>query len=420
MRRLAGSWIFLIVLLVIDIYVFQALKAVADTWAPRTRLIVFAVYWGVSVLSFALMLSITFTNYESWHRLLRTYAFAIVIGLFLAKLLASMFFLVDDVRRVFQWAGSFIFPSWNPKNTAEATGTGISRSMFLSWAGLAVGGGLFTSLLYGFGNKYKYNLQRIALSFAHLPEAFKGFKIIHVSDIHSGSFTDKEAVMKGIEKINAQNADVVLFTGDLVNYHADEMKEYMDVFSQVKAKHGVYATLGNHDYGFPTGATKEEVRAKQLANAAGVVEVHRKLGWKTLSNEHVEIERNGEKIAILGVDNTSGKMNFPSFGRLPDAHAAAAHIPFKILMSHDPSHWNHEITSQFKDIALTLSGHTHGMQFGVELPGFRWSPVKYVYKQWAGLYEEAQQKLYVNRGFGFIGYPGRVGILPEITLIELT
>ncbi len=419
MRRLAGSWIFLIVLLAIDIYVFQALRTVADTWAPRTRTIVFGAYWGVSVLSFVLMLSITFTNYESWHRLLRTYAFAIVIGLFLAKLLASMFFLVDDVRRVFQWAGSFIFPSWNPKNTAEATGTGITRSMFLSWAGLAVGGGLFTSLLYGFGNKYKYNLQKIALSFAHLPEAFKGFKIIHVSDIHSGSFTDKEAVMKGIEKINAQNADVVLFTGDLVNYHADEMKDYMDVFSQVKAKHGVYATLGNHDYGFPTGATKEEVRAKQLANAAGVVEVHRKLGWKTLSNEHVEIERNGEKIAIMGVDNTSGKMNFPSFGRLADTHAAAKDVPFKILMSHDPSHWNHEITSQFKDIALTLSGHTHGMQFGVELPGFRWSPVKYVYKQWAGLYEEAQQKLYVNRGFGFIGYPGRVGILPEITLIEL-
>ncbi|RXK62401.1 metallophosphoesterase [Lacibacter luteus] len=418
MRRLAGSWIFLLVLLVIDIYVFQALKAVADTWTPRTKLIVFGLYWGVSVLSIALMLGITFTNYESWHRLLRTYAFAIVIGLFLAKLLASMFFLIDDVRRVVQWVGSLFVPSWNPKNTAE--GTGITRSMFLSWAGLAVGGGLFTSLLYGFGNKYKYNLQKIALTFAHLPEAFKGFKIIHVSDIHSGSFTDKEAVMKGIEKINAQKADVVLFTGDLVNYHADEMKDYMDVFSKLEAKHGVYATLGNHDYGFPTGATKEEVKQKQLANAAGVVEVHRKLGWKTLSNEHVELERNGEKIAILGVDNTSGKMNFPSFGRLPDTHAAAKDIPFKILMSHDPSHWNHEITPNFKDIALTLSGHTHGMQFGVELPGFRWSPVKYVYKQWAGLYEEAQQKLYVNRGFGFIGYPGRVGILPEITLIELT
>lgn len=418
MRRLAGSWIFLIIFLLIDIYVFQALRAVADTWVPRTRLIVFAAYWGISILSFALMLSITFTNYETWHKLLRTYAFAVVIGLFLAKLLASAFFLVDDVRRVVQWAGSFIFPSWNPKTAG--TGTGITRSMFLSWAGLAVGGGLFTSLIYGFGNKYKYNLQKIAMSFTHLPNAFKGFKIIHVSDIHSGSFTDKEAVRKGIDKINEQQADVVLFTGDLVNYSADEMKDYIDVFSELKATHGVYATLGNHDYGFPTGATREEVKAKQLANAKGVVDVHKQLGWKTLSNEHVVLEKDGEQIAILGVDNTSAKVNFPSFGKLSETHAAAKDIPFKILMSHDPSHWNAEVTSEFKDIALTLAGHTHGMQFGVEIPGFRWSPVKYVYKQWAGLYEEAQQKLYVNRGFGFIGYPGRVGILPEITLIELS
>lgn len=418
MRRLAGSWIFLLIFLLVDIYVFQALRTVADSWAPRTRYIVYAVYWGISIISFALMLSITFTNYEAWHKLLRTYAFAVVIGLFLAKMLASAFFLVDDVRRVVQWAGSFIFPNWNPKNTGTANG--ITRSMFLSWAGLAVGGGLFTSLLYGFGNKYKYNLQKIALSFGNLPAAFKGFKIIHVSDIHSGSFTDKEAVRKGIDKINAQEADVVLFTGDLVNYSAAEMKEYMDMFAAVKAKHGVYATLGNHDYGFPTGASREEVRQKQLANAAEVMDVHKQLGWKTLSNEHVMIEKEGQQIAILGVDNTSAKANFPSFGKLYEAHAAAKESPFKILMSHDPSHWNSEVTSQFKDIDLTLSGHTHGMQFGVEIPGFRWSPVKYVYKQWAGLYEEANQKLYVNRGFGFIGYPGRVGILPEITLIELT
>ena len=198
------------------------------------------------------------------------------------------------------------------------------------------------------------------------------------------------------------------------------MTDYLDVFSALKAKHGVYATLGNHDYGFPTGASREEVRQKQLSNAAGVMDVHKKLGWKTLSNEHVMIEKDGQQIAILGVDNTSAKANFPSFGKLPQTHAAAKDSPFKILMSHDPSHWNSEVTSQFKDIDLTLSGHTHGMQFGVEIPGFRWSPVKYVYKQWAGLYEEANQKLYVNRGFGFIGYPGRVGILPEITLIELT
>lgn len=418
MRRLAGSWIFLLVLILVDIYVYQALKSVAANWQPKTRWIVLGTYWGISILSIALMLSIVFTNYENWHKLLRTYAFAVVIGLFLAKLLASAFFLVDDVRRVVQWAGSFFIPSWNPKNTGDATG--ITRSVFLSWAGLAVGGGLFTSLLYGFGNKYKYNLQKIALSFTNLPAAFKGFKIIHISDIHSGSFTDKQAVMRGIEKINQQNADIILFTGDLVNNAAEEMNEYMEVFSSLKAKHGVYSTLGNHDFGFPTGATKEEVRQKQISNAEAVQKVHAELGWKLLRNEHVLIEQNGEQIALLGVDNTSAKANFPSFGKLTETHTPAKEAPFKILMSHDPSHWNAEVTSTFTDIDLTLAGHTHGMQFGVEIPGFKWSPVKYVYKQWAGLYEQANQKLYVNRGFGFIGYPGRVGILPEITLIELS
>ncbi len=418
MKRLAGSWIFLLILLLVDIYVFQALKSVAISWAPKTRMIVYGVYWSLSVFSFAVLLSIVFTNYESWHKLLRTYAFVTVIGFFLAKLLASTFFMVDDVRRVFQWAGSFIFPKWNPKNNGDMAG--ITRSMFISWAGLAVGGGLFSSLMYGFGNKYRYNLQKLVLNFRNLPAAFKGFKIIHISDIHSGSFTDKAAVMKGVEKINNQNADIILFTGDLVNYAADEMKEYMDVFSELKAKHGVYATLGNHDYGFPTGATKEEVRQKQLANAQAVKEVHKQLGWKLLSNDHAVIERDGHHIAVLGIDNTSAKANFPSFGKLPETYEAIKDAPFKILMSHDPSHWNAEVTTNYSDIDLTLAGHTHGMQFGVEIPGFRWSPVKYFYKQWAGLYEQDNQKLYVNRGFGFIGYPGRVGILPEITLIELS
>jgi hypothetical protein len=417
MRRFTGSWIFLLILIVVDIYVFQALKSVAIGWAPRTRWTVYSIYWGISALSMILMLSIMFTNYENWHKLLRTYAFATVIGLFLAKLLASAFFAMDDIRRLVQWAGSFVFPSWHPKNNGSVGG--IKRSMFLSWAGLALGGGLFSSLLYGFGNKYRYQLQKLALGFSNLPAAFKGFKIIHISDIHSGSFTDKDAVMKGIEKINRQQPDVILFTGDLVNYHAEEMEEYIDIFSQLKAKHGVYATLGNHDYGFPVAETAAEQKQMQLANAAGVLKVHEQLGWKTLSNEHVVIEREGEKIAVLGVDNTSYKSRFPSFGKLKDAHEPAKNIPFKILMSHDPSHWDGEVVKHYPDIDLTLSGHTHGMQFGVEIPGFRWSPVKYVYRQWAGLYEQAGQRLYVNRGFGFIGYPGRVGILPEITLIEL-
>jgi predicted MPP superfamily phosphohydrolase len=418
MQRMAGSWIFLLILLVVDLYVFQALKSISEAWSPRSRWLLYGIYWGITVFSFALMISISYTSYESWHRLLRTYAFAVIIGLFLAKLLASMFFAIDDLRRLVQWAGSFIFPAWNPKN--DGAETGISRSTFLSWMGLAVGGGLFGSLIYGFGNKYRYNLQRVALQFPNLPASFKGFKILHISDIHSGSFTDKEAVQRGIDTINQQLPDVILFTGDLVNYSADEMTDYMDVFGALAAKHGVFATLGNHDYGFPNGETRAEVEQKQLANAAAVKEVHAKLGWKTLSNEHQLIERNNEKIAILGVDNTSAKANFPSFGKLELAHAGTQDVPFKILMSHDPSHWEAEVTSNYNDIDLTLAGHTHGMQFGVEIPGFKWSPVKYVYRQWAGLYEQARQKLYINRGFGFIGYPGRVGILPEITLIELS
>ena len=418
MQRLAGSWIFIIILLAVDIYVFQAIKSVTISAAPRTRWIIYGTYWGISILVVSLMLSLVFTNYETWHRTLRTYLFAGIIGLFFAKLIASAFFLVDDMRRIVQWVASFIMPSLNPKNTG--TGTGITRSAFISWLGIAAGGGLFSSLIYGFGNKYRYNVKKIPMKFPNLPSSFAGFKVIHISDIHSGSFTDKQAVMKGVELINNQNPDVILFTGDLVNYHADEMKEYMDVFGALKATHGVYATLGNHDYGFPQGETREETKQMQLANAAAVVEVHKQLGWKTLSNEHSIIERDGEHIAILGVDNTSYKTRFPSFGKLHEAHAGAKDAPFKILMSHDPSHWNGEVTKKFSDIDLTLSGHTHGMQFGVEIPGFRWSPVKYVYKQWAGLYEEAAQKLYVNRGFGFIGYPGRVGILPEITLIELS
>ncbi|MFN4286377.1 MAG: metallophosphoesterase [Lacibacter sp.] len=417
MQRFAGSWIFLLVVVLVDWYVFQALKSVAYNWAPRTRWTVYALYWSVSVMALGLILSLTYTSYETWHRLLRTYVFATITGLFFAKILASMFFLVDDVRRLFQWIAGLVLPEIRPA-TAGGNG-GITRSVFLSWMGLVTGGSLFGTLLYGFGNKYRYQLKKVLLNDAGIPEAFKGFRIIHISDIHSGSFTDRAAVQRGIDLINRQQPDLIVFTGDLVNYAAEEMEEYVAMFRTLNARCGVYATLGNHDYGFPRGNSREAVREAQLRNAEAVKEMHRRLGWKTLSNTHDLIEVNGQQIALLGVDNISAKANFPSFGNLQAAYAGTAHVPFKILLSHDPSHWNAEVTSRFTDINLTLSGHTHGMQFGVEVPGFRWSPVKYVYRQWAGLYEEGNQKLYVNRGFGFIGYPGRVGILPEVTLIEL-
>jgi predicted MPP superfamily phosphohydrolase len=249
-----------------------------------------------------------------------------------------------------------------------------------------------------------------------LPQAFRNLRIVQISDIHSGSFNNKKGVLRGVEKALKLKPDVILFTGDLVNNKADEMEHYMDVFNQLKAPMGVYSTLGNHDYGdYEQWGSKEE----KAANLERLKQVHGELGWKLLMNEHVVFERNGDKIALLGIENWSAKARFPKYGKMNEAYAGTENIPFKILMSHDPSHWDAEVIPKYADVDLMLSGHTHGMQFGIELPWFKWSPVQYVYKQWAGLYEEGRQKLYVNRGFGFIGYPGRVGILPEITLIEL-
>lgn len=304
----------------------------------------------------------------------------------------------------------------NPSIKVSQSSEGITRSTFLSWLGLAVGGGLLGTLVYGFGNKYRYHVNRVRLSFDNLPQAFKGLKIIHISDIHSGSFTDKAAVEKGVEKIIREKADLVLFTGDLVNDRAVEMINYMDVFNRVKAPMGVYSTLGNHDYGDYVHWDSPELKK---ANLERLKEVHAELGWRLLMNEHVVLEKDGEQIALLGIENWSAKGNFPKYGKMDEAYPGAEKYPFKILMSHDPSHWDAEVRPRYPDIDLTLAGHTHGMQFGVEIPGFKWSPVQYMYKEWAGLYKEGRQRLYVNRGYGFLGYPGRVGILPEITVLEL-
>ena len=240
-------------------------------------------------------------------------------------------------------------------------------------------------------------------------------KVVHISDIHSGSFTDKRAVTKGVEKILNEKPDLILFTGDLVNDRSHEMDDFIDIFRELKAPMGVYSILGNHDYGDYTQWDSPE---EKQANLERLKKVHADLGWRLMLDENTQLERNGERISLLGVQNISGK-NFRSYGNLSKAYDGVDDSHFKILMSHDPSHWDAEVRKKYPGIDLMLSGHTHGFQFGVEIPGFKWSPVQYVYKQWAGHYVEGNQQLYINRGFGFIGYPGRVGILPEITVIEL-
>jgi predicted MPP superfamily phosphohydrolase len=228
---------------------------------------------------------------------------------------------------------------------------------------------------------------------------------------------NKKAVMHGVEKIIAENGDLVIFSGDLVNDRATEMEDYMNVFDKLKAPMGVFSTLGNHDYGDYASWPYEGVTKEQ--NLRNLAKIHEQLGWRLMMDEHVELERNGDKIALIGIQNWSAKARFPKYGNMKKAYAGAENYPFKILISHDPSHWDAQVRPEYPDIDLMLSGHTHGMQFGVDIPGFKWSPVQYIYKEWDGLYEEGKQKLYVNPGFGFIGYPGRVGILAEITVIEL-
>lgn len=414
MRNSGFLWIIIGLMVLLDVYIFQAIKVVAPS-APKLRTTLFIVYWVVAVVALGIMIMLPNINYEAWPKAVRTYVFAIIVGLFFSKLVASMFLAMDDIRRGSMWILGKLYS--NPTVAISQTSEGITRSTFMSWLGLAIGGGLFGTLLYGFNNKYRYQLTRVKLAYDNLPFAFKGLKIVHISDIHSGSFNDEQAVQRGIDKILKEKPDLILFTGDLVNDRHTEMTDYISHFSKLNAPMGVFSTLGNHDYGDYVRWESPEAKVTNLEN---LKKVHATMGWRLLMNEHVVLEKDGETIALLGIENWSAKGNFPKYGKMSEAYTGSEKHPFKILMSHDPSHWQAEVRKSYPDIDLMLSGHTHGMQFGVEIPGFRWSPVQYMYKQWAGLYEEEKQKLYVNRGFGFIGYPGRVGILPEITVIELS
>jgi predicted MPP superfamily phosphohydrolase len=415
MRNTGTLFIISVIMLLLDFYVFQAIKTVTTHTNEKIKLWIHSIYWIISIATLLSLLSFPFISFLQNSKIFRNYIFAILAGLFIAKILAVVFFLIDDVRRLIMYAISKMAPTTGAHFADNADY--ISRSTFLSWLGLGIGSTLFGSMLLGFRNKYNYQLKKINLQYPNLPAAFKGFKIVHISDIHSGSFNNTAAVQKGINLIMAQQADMIVFTGDLVNDRHTEMLEYIPLFSQLKAPYGVYSTLGNHDYGdyvqWPSKEAKQE-------NLEKLKQIHAAMGWHLLMNEHVAIKKNNESFALIGIENWGAKGRFPKYGKLKEAYANTEQYSFKILLSHDPSHWDAEVKPKYPDIDLMLSGHTHGMQFGIENPYFKWSPVQWMYKQWAGLYEDGKQKLYVNRGFGFIGYPGRVGILPEITVIELS
>lgn len=391
------------IFLFLEVYIFQAIRTLTDNFWVRLGYIVLSLaVYGV----FAYEVSHFQRSDRSTERAQITISLFLIF--ILPKIFIVLFLLVDDIFRT----GGYLVGLTKPTENFFP-----ERRKFLSLMGLGLGGVLSALFIDGitFG-KYRHKVRRVKVKFANLPKSFKGYKIIQISDVHSGSFSDPSKLQHAIDLINEQNPDLVLFTGDMVNNVADEFKPFIPLFSKIKSKDGKFAVLGNHDYG---DYVKWNSKDEQNKNLETLIEYQRQAGFDMLRNENRIIEKNGENIYILGVENW-GLKPFPQYGDIDKALENVPQSATKILMSHDPTHFDYIVKKHPKDIHLTLSGHTHGMQFGLDLKNIKWSPVQYRYPKWADLYESEGKMLYVNRGFGVLGYPGRVGVLPEITLFELS
>ncbi len=399
-------WLILVAAyLIVDIYSYQAVRVFSkNIWVA-------AIYFLISVFVVGnLIYQFNQPAASGSFSGGRGYAIGIFLAFFISKMLLSIIMLGEDVVRI-PFAG--ILKLFGSSESFSVP----SRRKFISTIALGLAAIPFAGFLYGmFKGRYNFRVLRYTLYYDDLPEAFDGYRITQISDIHSGSFDHKEKIEYGVDLLKEQDSDLVVFTGDLVNNMATEMQDWKNMFSRIKARDGVYSILGNHDYGdyhnWPSAEAKKQ-------NLDDLKNIHSEMGWDLLLNENRFIQKDGQRIALVGVENW-GAGGFKKAGDLNKAGEGVPDDDFKILLSHDPSHWNEEVKNHPKKYHLTMSGHTHGMQFGIEIPGwFKWSPIQYRYKQWAGIYEEAGRYINVNRGFGFLAYPGRVGIWPEISVIEL-
>ncbi len=418
----------LVFTLLVDMYVWQAIKVLIKDKPLWYRKVITYLFWAVPVILLTTFsANLIFAFFDTYIRM-RTYFLGTFVIIYASKLITFLFLIVDDVKRLFVWVWRLIERNFlhqkalaeeeEMEEAIEPQSKKISRSEFIARAGILAGAVPFIMLSRGMATgAYNFQVRRVNLVLPNLPESFDGLKIIQISDIHSGSFTNKDAVYRGINMIKEQKGNIVFFTGDLVNNRTNEVYEWMDMFSEIKAPMGVFSILGNHDYGdYVTDWKSPEEKSKNMQD---LVDVHKNLGWNLMRNEHVLLEKENKSIGLIGVENWGDKGRFQKFGDLTKAKAGMPDVPVKILLSHDPSHFDTIVCKQHPDIDLTLAGHTHGFQFGVELGDFKWSPSQYIYPHWADLYKVDKQMIYVNRGFGFIGYPGRVGIMPEITVITL-
>ena len=416
MGRLPVLILLSVFLLAFDYYCFRAILSVFKGWKPNTKRWFSILWWSYTCL---LVIGVFTAIYANLFLSLRS---VILVAFFLTvtcKIVMLPFLLIDDLRRM-AIALSRYLKKQKPVVATSGHDTNtetISRSSFIIKAGLITAAVPLSSLSWGIASgAYDYKVNRRTLILPNLPASFDGIKLGQISDVHSGSFYNPKAVLGGVEMLLGEKPDLIFFTGDLVNNLAKEMRDYQDIFAKVKAPLGVYSVLGNHDYGdYHFGKESSPAKVKNLQD---VITTHKLMGWDLLMNENRRIKIGNDEIGVLGIENW-GMGRFPKYGKMEEAVKNTEDLPVKLLLSHDPSHWRQEVLVKYPQIDAMFSGHTHGMQFGVRTESFQWSPVQYIYNEWAGLYQEDKQQLYVNVGYGFLGYPGRVGILPEITIFEL-
>lgn len=408
--RIMTILVFALFFLLIDFYFFQGVLTASKNWATGWKNGVRYGFWVPTLLSMLALLWWAFGDPYRVTPSTRNFILTGLVATYFSKVIGILILFSDDLYRMVRYVFGYF-----GGNKEGLPGPFIPRSEFLSKIALATTALPITAFAYGIiSGAHDYRIRRVTVKLKNLPKSFDGIRIGQISDIHSGSFWNKTAVKGGVEMFLGEKPDMIFFTGDLVNNLATEVREYMPIFEKLKAPLGVFSVTGNHDYGDYHRWSSVEEKSR---NFKDLVNAHKSMGYDILMNEHRFIEQGGEKLAIIGNENWG--VRFSKHGKLEDAYAGAEEAAVKLLLSHDPTHWDAQVRPNFPDIDMTFSGHTHGFQFGIEIPNFKWSPVQYVYKQWCDLHQEGDQYLYVNRGFGYIGYPGRVGILPELTFIEL-
>lgn len=412
-----------VIFFIFDLYVFSGLYSWFNKPLTKRHKFFTTFYWLFTLLTYFVPAYYREQNSQLTGQFPYSFIFSIFVGVFIIKLFYSIFLLVNDLSSLFR----FLFKKTaktlsnrdEGKMKEQRSEIKLSRSQFLLKTGALMSTAPAAAMTFGIASgAHDYRVRKSIVKIKDLPKELEGITIGQISDIHAGSFWNKTAVQGGVDMLNAQKPDLVCFTGDLVNNVASEINNYVNVFNKIKADLGVYSVIGNHDYGrYVVWETEEE----KEANFRELKRMHKVLGWDLLLNENRVLDIDGEKLGLIGVENWSRTKRFPSTGDLVKAKLGSEDVQTKVLLSHDPTHWRGEVLKkEHKDINLTLSGHTHGMQLGVETENYKWSPVQYLYKEWAGLYSENQQNLYVNRGYGYLGFPGRLGILPELTILELS